>query len=275
MPLRDLDQLARQFGTLASQAGAAILDVASRGISMRTKADASPVTAADEVAEATVLTALARLLPGVPVIAEECVARGEVPAIGDIFVLVDALDGTREFIAGRNEYTVNIALIHKGVPVCGAIYAPATSALYIGAGHKAYRAQLAPGGRVEDAVLQPIRTIAPLPGGLRALASRSHNDPDTQAYLDSLQISERVTAGSSLKFCVLAEGKADIYPRLFPIMEWDVAAGHAIVSAAGGCVRTPQGGPLVYGKADKGFRHVPFVAWGKCEDTSGADRPGA
>lgn len=266
MSTQDTDQIARKFGELASMAGDAILKVQARGIAARAKADTSPVTDADEAAEAIILDGLAKLLPGVPVVAEECVSRGETPQIGRDFVLVDALDGTREFVAGRDEYTVNIALVRDGVPVCGAVFAPALQRLYFGAPGGAYRAALKAGHALAQArEIMPIHTRKPSGGRYDVLASRSHGDPDTEAFLARINVGERITSGSSLKFCVVAEGAADVYARLVSIMEWDVAAGHAVLAAAGGTMLTPQGGPVLYGKADKGFRHVPFMALGAAE----------
>jgi 3'(2'), 5'-bisphosphate nucleotidase len=179
------------------------------------------------------------------------------------FLLVDPLDGTREFINRNGEFTVNIALIEAGQPIVGCVYAPARQAMYI-AGAAAFRAELAPGASLPAlAQLRVITTCAYPDAGLRAVASRSHLDPQTQAMLERLQVKSRHRAGSSLKFCVVAQGDADVYPRLAPTMEWDTAAGQAVLVAAGGCVIGHDGAPLRYGKAEAGFRNNGFIAWGR------------
>ncbi len=177
--------------------------------------------------------------------------------------MVDPLDGTREFISRNGEFTVNIALIEKGQPIVGCVYAPAREAMYI-AGATAFRAELAPGAALPPLDHLPaIRTRGYPEVGLRAVASRSHLDPATEAVLKRLPIASRQNAGSSLKFCVIAQGDADVYPRLAPTMEWDTAAGQAVLVAAGGCVLGKDGAPLVYGKAAAGLRNDGFVAWGR------------
>ncbi len=271
----ELNDLARRFGQIALEAGSVILTSLQQGISTRLKADRSPVTQADEAAEACVLAALERLLPHVPIVAEERVARGEIPIIDDEFLLVDALDGTREFLAGREEYTVNIALIRHGRPVCGAIYAPASAELYIGANQRAYYVNLCAAQNIfenesqniealgKTHIMQRLQTRASPANGLCALASRSHCDARTEEFLKLLPVVQRVNFGSSLKFCVIAAGKADVYPRFSPLMQWDIAAGHAILEAAGGAVLTPQAKPISYGQRGCGFKQNPFIAWGR------------
>lgn len=255
---------------IASRAGAAIL-ATGEAPAKRLKADDSPVTAADEAAEAVILQDLARLLPGVPVISEEAVARGEIPAIGATFILVDPLDGTREFIAHRPEYTVNIAIVVDAAPVLGIIAAPPLGLIWRGVrGKGAERVRIPADVKPGDAVkAEAIHTRRAPPEGLVATLSRSYQDPDTNAFVDRLPTSQRLTCGSSIKFCWLADGTADVYPRLVPPMQWDIAAGHAILEAAGGTMVQPDGTPLRYGKVDGGFRASPFIAWG---DPDASDR---
>jgi 3'(2'), 5'-bisphosphate nucleotidase len=231
------------------------------GCEVRHKADQSPVTNADHAAEAIILRHLAVAAPGVPIIAEEEVAAGRIPAVADEFFLVDPLDGTKEFIQRRGDFTVNIALIRAAAPVLGVVFAPATSRLFAGnvAARSAWRSdQSATSGDI--APLQPIH-VRPAPQhGLTVVASRSHATPETDAYLSQYEVADRVPVGSSLKFCLVAAGEADLYPRLGPTMEWDTAAGHAVLAAAGGSVAAPGAVPLAYGKP--GFRNSWFVAGG-------------
>lgn len=242
-----LDALTR----LAAEASAAILSLARP--SVRQKADASPVTEADLAAEATILAGLATIAPGVGVVSEESVSA-EMPAPKGLFFLVDPLDGTREFIAGRDEYTVNIALIDGGRPLLGVVTAPALGLAWRGRPGHAERLRLDLTGET------PIRTRPWPASGPRALVSRSHLDAASTALLGRLGGVSQSECGSAVKFCRLAEGAADLYPRLAPTREWDVAAGHAVLAAAGGAVLTPDGAPLRYGQA--GFLIPAFVAVG-------------
>ncbi|MDX2157906.1 MAG: 3'(2'),5'-bisphosphate nucleotidase CysQ [Hyphomicrobiaceae bacterium] len=239
------------------------------GVEVQSKADQSPVTLADQEAEEVLLAALAREAPGIPVVAEEAVAEGRVPAIGTMFFLVDPLDGTREFINKRDEFTVNVALVVEGRPELGLVYAPALGELYVTLGAAvAAVARLAPDAQpksLADCGFRQIRVRVPDPARLTAVASRSHMTAETEAFLARYAIADRRDSGSSLKFCTMARGEADIYPRLAPTMEWDTAAGHAVLRAAGGCVTAPDGAPFVYGKSDAGFRNGHFVAWGARE----------
>jgi 3'(2'), 5'-bisphosphate nucleotidase len=250
----------------AHEAGGEICRVYRAGFDVRMKADASPVTAADHAAERVILEHLARLAPGVPVVAEEGVAAGQIPAVGERFFLVDPLDGTREFVSRNGEFTVNIALVEHGTPTLGVVYAPVTGALYAGdtSVPRAVRMLIDADASVVDRIAasrEPIAVRLPPPGGeLIAVASRSHRDPATDAYLARFRIAKTVSVGSALKFCLVAAGEADLYPRAQSISEWDTAAGHAIVVAAGGHVIDARGAPLRYGKA--GFRSGPFVASG-------------
>jgi 3'(2'), 5'-bisphosphate nucleotidase len=228
--------------------------------SVRGKADASPVTAADEQAEAVILAGLQRLAPGIPVVAEESVAAGRVPDIGGgSFFLVDPLDGTREFVDRNGEFTVNIALIERGAPVLGVVFAPAVG----GVSGRLFAGAVGAGAWVEDAQgRRPIRCRPAPAEGLTVVASRSHGDAAAlDAFLAGRRVARLANAGSSLKLCLIAEGAADLYPRHGRTMEWDIAAGHAVLAAAGGRVMTIDGaGPLAYGKP--GFENPHFVASG-------------
>ncbi|HEX5954875.1 MAG TPA: 3'(2'),5'-bisphosphate nucleotidase CysQ [Solirubrobacterales bacterium] len=253
--MADLDRLLPEIVALADRAGAVILEHYQGDVAVRAKADASPVTAADEAAEAVILARLAELTPEIPVVAEETVAAGHVPEIGDgPFWLVDPLDGTKEFLSRNGEFTVNIALIEGREPILGVVLAPARDQAWWGARGRGATARDADGGTHAIAVRK-----APA-GGLVAIASRSHRDAETQAFLDQAGVGKCISAGSSLKFCLVAEGKADLYPRFGRTMEWDVAAGHAVLAAAGGRVTTRDGAPLLYRKP--GFENPPFIARG-------------
>ena len=245
----------------ALEAGRAAHRIYQGAFEVKAKADDTPVTCADHAAEEIILRHLARHAPQLPVVAEEQAAAGTIPAVGAEFVLVDPLDGTKEFIHRRGDFTVNIALIRAGVPALGVVYAPASGELFaadVGAGH-ARQAKLDPADPIA-AGLQPIHVRERPAAGLTAVASRSHRTPETDAYLARYAVADLVAVGSSLKFCLVASGKADLYPRLGPTMEWDTAAGHAVLSAAGGQVAGPDGQPLRYGKPQ--FRNPWFVASG-------------
>ena len=252
----DLGRLLPEIVKLAERAAAVILDHYRGDAAVRLKADASPVTAADEAAEAVILAGLAELTPTIPVVAEETVAAGRIPALSDgPFWLVDPLDGTKEFISKNGEFTVNIALIEGREAVLGVVLAPALGKVWWGArGHGA----MARDG--EDRAPPRRIGVRSKPARPVAVASRSHADPQTEAFLDAAGVAERISAGSSLKFCLVAEGKADLYPRFGRTMEWDTAAGHAVLSAAGGRVTTRDGAPFVYRKP--GFENPGFIARG-------------
>src|SRR5215212_4695205 len=237
----DERRLLDEIAEAAREAGEAILTIVRRGFEVEAKSDRSPVTEADRAAELIILAALARAAPGVPVIAEEEVAAGRIPAHEDTYFLVDPLDGTKEFIRGGDDYTVNIGLIEGGVPKLGAVFAPASGRLHVGC--VGVGAWLVDGnGR------QQIRT-RDRGELLTAVASKSHLNQATVDYLEAAAgTCGRVSIGSSLKFCIVAEGEADIYPRLSPTSEWDTAAGHAVLLAAGGLVDGPDGDMLRYGK---------------------------
>lgn len=246
---------------VVSTAAAAIMRL--RGaLNAQSKADGSPVTAADKASERIILSGLDLLLAGIPVVSEEAAdARPDV--LDGTFVLVDPLDGTREILAGRDEFTVNVALIENGVPLLGIVAAPALGLLWRGhVGQGAERLRLDPGaGPARARERTEIRT-RPWGNPAIAMASRTHPDPQTNAFLDGVPGIERVACGSSVKFCRIAEGGADLYPRLAAISEWDIAAGHAVLAAAGGCVIAPDGAPLQYGRAQEAFRVPSFLALG-------------
>jgi len=263
--MSDIDAIAGVLVEAALAGGAAIMPIYDGPIEVREKADSFPVTAADEAAEAAILALLAKHAPGISVISEESVSKGTVPEIGRHFFLVDPLDGTKEFIARNGEFTVNIALIQDGAPIAGIVYAPAVRRMFFGiAGRGAREA------RVEDGKLGAWRNVTvrnPPAVGLTAVASRSHSNPETEEFLAGFPIAARISAGSSLKFCLIAAGEADLYPRLGRTMEWDTAAGHAVLAAAGGRVTLMDGAPLRYGKreqdADVDFANPWFVGWRK------------
>jgi 3'(2'), 5'-bisphosphate nucleotidase len=222
------------------------------------KADGSPVTAADEAAEAVIREGLTRLAPALPIISEEEAEREKPTVTSTSYFLVDPLDGTREFIAGRDEYTINIGIVADGAPILGVIAAPAQGLIWRGiVGRGAERLEFS---AQKASAPQAIRTRPRPEGELVVMVSRSHLEARTQAYLDGFAHTRRIGCGSSVKFCRLAEGTADLYPRLAPTHDWDIAAGHAILAAAGGRVIEPDGSALTYGSPDL---IIPaFVAWG-------------
>jgi len=265
-PEIDFDALAAALCETAQRAGQRIREIYTSGLNVRAKADASPVTDADEAAERIILDGLARVAPGVPVVAEEAAASGNMPEPSETFFLVDPLDGTKEFVSGTGEFTVNIALVRGGLPRFGLILAPALGELFLTLSeNRAIKAQIGTGAiKPLDAVAHtPVQTRMPTPGQLVALASRSHMNEATQLFLKAHAIADIRQAGSSLKFCRIAEGLADVYPRLGPTCEWDTAAGDAILRAAGGVVLAEQGAPLIYGKAEDSYRNPGFIAWGR------------
>jgi 3'(2'), 5'-bisphosphate nucleotidase len=242
----------------AREAGALIMRHYAGAVERRQKADKSPVTAADEEAEALIIARLAEAAPAIPVVAEESMSAGAKPDVsGGVFFLVDPLDGTKEFLSRNGEFTVNIALIERGRPTAGVVFAPAIGRLFWGSDGQAF----------EEHGKRPALQIAtrPVPAdGMTAIASRSHRDRLTDEYLEHYPIRDLIAAGSSLKFCVLAAGEADIYPRHGTTMEWDTAAGHAVLAAAGGRVTRLDGKtPLTYGNARENFTNPSFVAWGR------------
>jgi 3'(2'), 5'-bisphosphate nucleotidase len=244
-----------QIIAAARSAGAAILEIYATDFDVSSKVDASPVTAADERAEAIILDALAAITPEIPVISEEAASAGRIPHVDHRFWLVDPLDGTKEFISRNGEFTVNIALIENNQPVLGVVLAPALNRLFAGV--------VGEGAFIEDATgRRAIHCRAAPPEGLTVVSSRSHGDAEAlDAFLAGRKVAASVNAGSSLKLCLIAAGEADMYPRLGRTMEWDIAAGHAVLSAAGGRVKTLAGNELSYGK--DGLDNPHFVATGK------------
>ena len=237
----------------ALEAGKVIMEIYdSPDFGVETKADDSPVTKADLAADEVIRAALTEAFPEIPAVTEEA-AESHAAEPGPIFFLVDPLDGTKEFVKRRGEFTVNIALIENGVPTRGVVFAPARGRLFITDAEGAAWEET--GGE-----RTPLKVSAPDNAALRIVASKSHRDAALEEYIGRYQVADSVAAGSSLKFCLVAAGEADFYPRLGPTMEWDTAAGHAVLAAAGGRVTTIDGEDFLYGKPD--FANPPFVAWG-------------
>lgn len=259
----DLDKIAGIFAELAVQAGAAIMQFYGTDAHAKAKPDQSPVCDADLAAETVILKGLKSALPQFPVVSEEAVAAGNRPSKTGTFILVDPLDGTREFLKKNGEFTVNLALIVDEAPRAGVVYAPAAARIWI-AGETATTVSVSPGERLPPKEERQSLHVRRAPAdGLVALASRSHCDAQTESFLAQLPVKERQSAGSSLKFCRIAEGAADVYPRFGRTMEWDTAAGDAVLRRAGGIANDAGGrGPLRYGKFGGGLANGPFVAWG-------------
>ena len=248
-------KLIREMLRLATAAGEAIITIYEQDFTVEIKKDASPVTEADRLAEKIIVTGLQKLNLGYEIVAEESISAGYTPEIGkNAFFLIDPLDGTRQFIERNGQFTVNIALVENGIPTLGVIHLPALQETYwtneMGGANK----------RSEDGSVTSIQCRTPNQDGLVVLATRSHNNPDTDAFLEKLNIAKLDRCGSSLKFCRIAEGSADLYPRLGRTMEWDIAAGHAILVAAGGKLTDLAGNSIQYGKT--GFESPHFVATG-------------
>ena len=240
---------------LAVEAGDKIMPFYRQDIAIQHKPDASPVTEADELADEYIVAGLMQGAPGIPVVSEESVAQGRLPDIsGGLFWLVDPLDGTKEFISGSDEFTVNIALIENSIPVLGVLHAPALDDCYLTDGSAAFLINR--NGRKTQ-----ISARAVSPEGAVVLASRHHHDAQTDAFIAKHHTASVTSAGSALKFGLLARGAADLYPRFGRTMEWDTAAGHAVLSAAGGSVRQTDGRPLQYGKSS--FDNPHFIARGQ------------
>lgn len=245
-------ELASSLEKVARNAGHAIMEIYSHSLRVEVKSDGSPVTEADRRAEAVVLSALMELAPEIPVVSEENADSHRLQHDGPFF-LVDPLDGTKEFLKrdGKGSFTVNIALIDRNLPVLGIVFAPALERLFTGVIRRgAYETGA-------DGIILPLGGRKLRSEALTAVASASHRDAETDAWLMKHGISDTISVGSSLKFCLVAAGEADVYPRFGPTMEWDTAAGDAIVRAAGGLTMTPAGAPLVYGKP--GYRNGAFV----------------
>lgn len=264
----DVEDLVRTLIPVMLEAGRAVMDVYAGEIDVAVKGDGSPVTLADQVSEQLILKQLAVLAPDIPVVSEEQAAAGYIPDLGDRFFLVDPLDGTKEFISKNGEFTINIALIEAQVPVLGLVYAPARGRLFVGSSAGAFEQRVAPHRPDEAGTMKPIR-VRPIPAeGLTAIGSRSHGSAEVQDYLKDFDVKEFISAGSSLKLCLIAAGEADLYPRLGRTMEWDIAAGHAVLLAAGGFVGELNGAPLGYGKVTRGLDNPHFVAWGSLRPNS-------
>ncbi|MGE0005780.1 MAG: 3'(2'),5'-bisphosphate nucleotidase CysQ [Parvibaculaceae bacterium] len=248
---------------LAVAAGREIMAIYAGPLVAHQKSDLTPVTEADEVAETIILAGLKQLDPATPVISEEAAAAGMIPEVAGRFYLVDPLDGTKEFLSRNGEFTVNIALIAEAAPLAGVVLAPALGRVFCGEmGAGAYEARSEPEAGAASLDWRLLRARKAPPLGPVVVASRSHRDERTEAYLKCLGAPKVVSAGSSLKFCLLASGEADLYPRFGRTMEWDTAAGHAVLAAAGGHVETETGEPLTYGKAGRGYDNPAFIARG-------------
>jgi len=257
------ERLLDSLTEIVARAAAATLAISFSVVERRSKADESPVTAADEASEAVIVEGVSRLLPGVPIVAEESVARLTATSLEPSFISVDPLDGTKEFLAGRDEYTVNVAIVTHGTPIAGLIAAPKQGLLWRGiVGGTADRLQLKiDGGNTQTSGAKPIHTRK-APKALTVATSRSHLDKDSEALLAKLPVGERTPCGSSVKFCFIAQGDVDLYPRLAPTREWDIAAGLAILTAAGGKVTAPNGEALRFGRRLDEFLVPGFIAWG-------------
>ncbi len=258
--LPDLKSLADSLVDTTRRAGAAVMEVYDSDFAVHTKDDKSPVTAADQAGEDIIVADLKRLTPDIPIVAEEAAAAGDIPDIGaGPFWLVDPLDGTKEFIKRNGEFTVNIGLIADRRPVLGLVLAPALGTLYVGW----MDGETGTAWRDAGAGREPIHARSPGAEGVVVLASRSHATSEAlQDFLKDVKVASMTNAGSSLKFCRLAEGAADLYPRLGPTCEWDTAAAHAVLRAAGGELTLLDGGPFLYGKAADKFLNPFFVARG-------------
>lgn len=261
----DYNTLAEKLLHTSFEAGKAIMKIYRQDFDVERKGDDSPVTEADRVAESIILEALSNAAPDIPVVAEEAASEGRIPDVKDRFFLVDPLDGTKEFINKRDEFTVNIGLIDNGTPVFGVVYAPALKRIfYTTSPNEVYCADLdAEADQFELTNSRKISTNTPSNEGFVVVASRSHMTEETKTFLDKYKVLSTKSAGSSLKFCLLAAGEADLYPRMGPTMEWDTAAGHAVLHVAGGNVVKEDGSPLLYGKNSEGFKNPYFIAWGQ------------
>jgi 3'(2'),5'-bisphosphate nucleotidase len=258
---RSRDEIALFLAKATLAAGPAVMEEYERGCDVASKADGSPVTSADHRAEVIICKYLESIAPKLPVCAEESVAAGGRAQVAERFLLVDPLDGTREFLAGNGEFTINVALVERGAPIAGAVYAPAIGRLWVG-GETAFTCEAPAGAELPGERSRRRIHTRRAPTTLTAFASRSHLDPESDSFLKRLPIGETRFAGSSLKFCLIAEGLGDVYPRFAPTMEWDTAGGDAVLRAAGGAVLDPSGRPLFYGKAESALRNGPFIAWG-------------
>jgi len=244
----------------AIEAGRKIMEIYAKDFNVTYKDDASPVTEADEAAEKIILRDLRQITPDIPIIAEEQASSGIIPDVGNKFWLVDPLDGTKEFIKKGSDFTVNIALIEHGQPTFGIVYAPALSRMFVAKDpNHAIQMNIREGRFIGPEIPICVRDVPA--SGITAVASKSHRDAQTNAFLEKLGVTDIISTGSSLKFCLVAAGEADIYPRFGPTMEWDTGAGHAVLTAAGGTVVNPDGTCFQYQKPQ--FRNGFFIANGK------------
>jgi len=246
---------------LAFKAGSLIMDIYQKDFDVNLKEDNSPVTIADQKAEKLILSALDDIFPNIPVISEEAYSIGFVPKFDKKFFLVDPLDGTKEFIKKNGEFTVNIGLIEDNIAKLGVVYAPEKGFMYFcDENNNAFELKIKPNfsGSISEA--KRIRVNSSRISDLTAITSRSHNNQETTDFLKDYKIKETLFAGSSYKFCLIASGKADIYPRLTPTCEWDTAAGHAVLKAAGGNICSLEGNELTYGFKEKKFINPSFLA---------------
>ncbi len=245
----------------AQHAGQVQLDIYHSDFQVDYKQDDSPVSQADILSEKVILEGLAKIAPNIPVLAEEAVSMGNIPDLGDQFFCVDPLDGTKEFVKKNNEFTVNIALIEKGIPVFGLVYVPVTGQLFVTLGKGWAVSCIVQTGdstfELDKAVLMDLKARTVPESGFSVVVSRSHMNEATESFLEGFEVIERISAGSSLKFCLVASGRADLYPRFTPTNAWDTAAGHAIVLAAGGTVLTSDGSSLHYD--DLAMRRIPYL----------------
>jgi 3'(2'), 5'-bisphosphate nucleotidase len=266
-----VDETLAMLEALAIEAGQIILSIRANGADARLKDDGSPVTDADQAAERHIAAGLRRIERDTPIIAEECACNESVPSISaDRFFLVDPLDGTKEFIKGRSDFTVNISLIEGGVPRLGVVVAPARGELFSGGYGIAYRCRISAGGSVDEREKITTRTVPN--AGLTAVVSASHANAETNALLAGMAAHQKLSVGSSLKFCLVAAGLADVYPRLGRTMQWDTAAGDAVLRNAGGCTFRLDGSPLNYGARGEGidgFENPHFIACGGGADALG------
>ena len=247
--------LTQQLCDISKRAGAEIMKIYNSDFEVDTKSDESPVTLADRVAEDLILKAIREeITDTIPIVAEESVAAGTIPEVGsDPFWLVDPLDGTKQFITKKGEFTVNIALIENRVPVLGVVHAPALNATYWGSVHGAF-------AETDGGQARRIGVRSPAADGIVAVVSRSHRTPEVDDFLKDYTIKEEISSGSSIKFCLVATGRADVYPRVGRTMEWDTAAGHGVLRAAGGRMTQVDGSEFLYAKPD--FANPHFIAWG-------------
>lgn len=255
----DFDRLVNVMRRLALEAGDKIMEIYdSPEFAVKSKADASPVTEADEAADALISAGLAEAFPQIALVTEEQ-AQSHGQSVST-FLIVDPLDGTKEFVQRRGDFSVNIAYVENGVPLRGVVYAPAKGRLFYTLADGRAVEEVAPFAKDEAGEQRPITVSVPDNRALMVVASKSHRDQATDDYIAQYAVKDMTSAGSSLKFCLVATGEADLYPRLGRTMEWDTAAGDAVLRGAGGeVVRFDDHSPLVYGK--EGFANPFFIAY--------------